>query len=157
MGGRGWWLAEGRGDVRCVRRQDKWACTDLGKGGTKGVGWESQWVTGPVSVGIGQGAWTDYVANWRVEPVGGGGGGWATDWGMKSVGGCDSAEMRRPAIRSTADIWIWALPVALVSRLLVEFLLLLFDFVHNGSQKKGNGWCISSCSQEIEKRGSSVP
>ena len=41
----------------------------------------------------------------RLEPKGGvgpGGRNIATGLGRKPVGGCDSAEMRRPAIRSTA-------------------------------------------------------
>ena len=51
-----------------------------------------------------------------LEPKGGGGGGraWgrsiATGLGRKPVGGCYSAEMRRPAIRSTAHDPILGLP-----------------------------------------------
>ena len=52
-----------------------------------------------------EGGGGDWIMGW-----GGGGGvgvGWqrggvATDLWVKSVGGCDSAEMERPAIRSTA-------------------------------------------------------
>ena len=64
--------------------------------------------------GVGLGGWGGGGGGDALQPKGGGGGVWgksiATGLGREPVGGCYSAEMRRPAIRSTAHDPILSYP-----------------------------------------------
>ena len=117
--GRG--LVEGRGSVKWGGDKESWAYTGL-EDGRRMEGARGETVNDRTSVGGGRGTkmeglvyrechWKGPEGQCQDEGGKGGGGSIATGLGRKPMGGCYSAEMRRPAIKSTAhETILWREP-----------------------------------------------